>query len=196
MNHNHSYHFHYHDPAQNESGPTTSGHSKVIKGEIHNVLSVMRADPHYASPSRFCSELVPGSSATTATLYPPQGQHPLIASLRNLDEYLTLWELNRIQRTTIDTSAASTSSPSSSSITTATTTTTTTTTTTHNQHTNNIDTLTYLSPFCTAISSREVSAPITGAALDALHKFLLYGFVDPRSVYDAREGLTIVARAI
>jgi golgi-specific brefeldin A-resistance guanine nucleotide exchange factor 1 len=35
----------------------------------------------------------------------------------------------------------------------------------------------YLKPFCAAIQGRDISASVTGAALHAIHKFLLYGFL-------------------
>jgi len=36
----------------------------------------------------------------------------------------------------------------------------------------------YLPPFCEAIKSRDISASVTGAALHAIHKYLLYGFLN------------------
>ena len=145
MNQN-QYHF--------NSGPTTS-YSKVIKGEIHNVLSVIRTDPRYASPSRFSSQHQSQDQ---------QQEHPIISSLRELNEHLTYeyLELHRSSRTL----------------------------------SNSLDSLTYLAPFCTAISSPDISAAITGACLSALHKFLLYGFIDPTTVKDAKEGITVVAQCI
>jgi len=137
-------------------------HSEVVKGEIHNVLSIIKADPHYSSNCRFSSELYHPSVALSQIL------SPLISSLRELNEHLTLGELNRIKCN------AATSASSAGYI----------------------DAITYLTPFCTAISSCDVSAPITGAALSALHKFILYGLIDPSSVQDAKEGITIIARSI
>eukprot|EP00957_Ditylum_brightwellii_P142160 10830898-Ditylum_brightwellii.AAC.1 len=58
-----------------------------------------------------------------------------------------------------------------------------------------VNVVTYISPFATATSSREISASITGAALEALHKFILYGFITPSSP-NAKEGITIIARSI
>jgi hypothetical protein len=45
---------------------------KVIKGEIHNVLNVMRTDARYVSPLRFTEEL------------PSDEHHPLLTQLRDL----------------------------------------------------------------------------------------------------------------
>lgn len=49
---------------------------KVIKGEIHNVLTVMRTDARYASPQRFVEETV-------------VEDHPLLQCLRDLHEDLS-----------------------------------------------------------------------------------------------------------
>lgn len=54
--------------------------TRVIKGEIHNVLTVMRADPRYVSPMRFEEELV------------EQDEHPLLNKFRNLHVTLCAWE--------------------------------------------------------------------------------------------------------
>lgn len=54
---------------------------KVIKGEIHNVLNVMRTDARYVSPLRFMEEL------------PSDEHHPLLTQLRDLHRALSEWEL-------------------------------------------------------------------------------------------------------
>lgn len=54
---------------------------KVIKGEIHNVLNVLRTDPRYVSPLRFMEEL------------PTDEQHPLLVQLRELHRSMSEWEL-------------------------------------------------------------------------------------------------------
>jgi len=100
---------------------------KVIKGEIHNVLNVMRTDARYVSPLRFMEEL------------PSDEHHPLLTQLRDLHKTLSEWEL------------------------------------TH--HDKQPPAKMYLSPFCAAIQGRDISASVTGAALHAIHKFLLYGFL-------------------
>ena len=48
----------------------------------------------------------------------------------------------------------------------------------------------YLSPFCGAISGRDISASVTGCALSSLHKFLLYGFIRDS------EGMTLTTKAL
>lgn len=116
-----------------QNGPTTS-FSKVIKGEIHNVLATLK------------------SSKQTSFL---------VSSLRQLNEDLTLLELHR-----------SRSKPEI------------------------IDCMLYLPPFCTAVSSPEIGAAVTGACLGSIHKFLLYGFIDPTTVRDAKDGITSIASCI
>jgi brefeldin A-resistance guanine nucleotide exchange factor 1 len=105
---------------------------KVIKGEIHNVLNVMRTDPRCASPLRFVEEM------------PTDEQHPLFLRFRELHRSMTEWEL---------------------------------------KHPDDLlehqapDARMYLPPFCVAIQSRDISVNVTGAALQSLQKFLLYGFL-------------------
>lgn len=101
---------------------------KVIKGEIHNVLNVMRTDARYVSPLRFMEEL------------PTDEQHPLLVQLRDLHRSMSEWEL------------------------------------THHDH-RQPEARLYLPPFCAAIQGRDISARVTGAALQSIHKFLLYGFL-------------------
>ena len=100
---------------------------KVIKGEIHNVLNVMRSDSRYVSPLRFIEEL------------PMDEHHPLLLQLRELHRSLSEWELLH--------------------------------------HDKQPEAKLYLPAFCEAIKSRDISASVTGAALNAIHKFLLYGFL-------------------
>jgi brefeldin A-resistance guanine nucleotide exchange factor 1 len=100
---------------------------KVIKGEIHNVLNVMRTDPRYVSPLRFMEEL------------PSDEQHPLLLQLRDLHRNLSEWELQH--------------------------------------HAKQPPGKLYLPAFCSAIQGRDISASVTGAALHAIHKFVLYGFI-------------------
>jgi len=106
---------------------------KVIKGEIHNVLNVMRTDPRCASPLRFVEEM------------PSDEQHPSFLRFRELHRSMTEWELK------------------------------------HHHHTGRYhqapEARIYLPPFCVAIQSRDISANVTGAALQSLQKFLLYGFL-------------------
>jgi brefeldin A-resistance guanine nucleotide exchange factor 1 len=101
---------------------------KVIKGEIHNVLNVMRTDARYVSPLRFMEEL------------PTDEQHPLLLQLRELHRTMSEWELN------------------------------------HHDH-RQPEAKLYLPPFCAAVQGRDISASVTGAALQSIQKFLLYGFL-------------------
>jgi brefeldin A-resistance guanine nucleotide exchange factor 1 len=120
--------------AEGDASPQISGSlliqatsvSKVIKGEVHNVLNVMRTDARYVSPLRFMEEL------------PTDEQHPLLLQLRDLHQKLSEWEITKADK-----------QPHASL---------------------------YLTPFCEAIKGRDISAPVTGAALHAIHKFVLYGF--------------------
>lgn len=43
------------------------------------------------------------------------------------------------------------------------------------------DTMIWLRPFLAVVESAETSGPITGGALSSLSKFLLYGFINPKS---------------
>ena len=117
--------------------PSAHAAIKVIKGEMHNVLTVLR-EQRYVSASRFQEELV--------------GQHPLVQDFQDLNQRLS----------------RSREIP---------------------------DVLQYLPVFCAAVKHREISAPVTGAALSALHKFLLYGFILPETP-NAMEGMTAIADAL
>ena len=129
---------------KNQIPPHTA--TRVMKGEIHNVLTVMRADPRYVSPMRFEEELV------------EQDEHPLLAKFRDLHATLCAWESSPQDRLP--------------------------------------DALVYLPPFCEAIQGRDISASITGAALSALHKFLLYGFLTPGGAPNSRKGMTMMSTAL
>jgi len=54
----------------------------------------------------------------------------------------------------------------------------------------------YLQPFCSAIQGRDISARITGAALNALHKFLLYGFLNATNSKTATRAFATIADAL
>eukprot|EP00536_Pseudo-nitzschia_multiseries_P014914 jgi/Psemu1/262522/estExt_Genewise1Plus.C_7870014 len=112
---------------------STSNVCKVIKGEIHNVLNIMRTDAHFSSPLRFVEEV------------PSDEQHPLVLRFSELHRTMTEWELRYGSR--------------------------------NNNNNANPDARLYLPPFCVAIQSRDISAKVTGAALQSLQKFLLYGFL-------------------
>ena len=116
---------------------------RVIKGEIHNVLSVMRTTDHrYLSPYRFTEEV-------------PDEQHPVVLQLLDLQQALVEWDWQ-----------ADSPPP-----------------------------LLYLPPFCAAVERRDVNAAVTGAALAALHKFLIYGFLHPSDLR-APAGMTRIAQAL
>lgn len=117
--------------------------AKVIKGEIHNVLNVMRADARYSSPVRFSEEL-------------PSDEHPLLNSLKHLHEKVSRWETAEEP----------------------------------------MDVVAYLTPFCSAVSGREISANITGAALFSIHKFLLYGFITQDTTPHAMEAMNLIAKSL
>jgi brefeldin A-resistance guanine nucleotide exchange factor 1 len=108
---------------------------KVIKGEIHNVLNIMRSDPRCASPLRFVEEM------------PTDEQHPLLLRFRELHRSMTEWELRHGYDGT------------------------------SRQQLHQPEARLYLPPFCVAIQSRDISAKVTGAALQSLQKFLLFGFL-------------------
>jgi len=108
---------------------------KVIKGEIHNVLNIMRSDPRCASPLRFVEEM------------PTDEQHPLLLRFRELHRSMTEWELRHGYDGT------------------------------SRQQLHQPEARLYLPPFCMAIQSRDISAKVTGAALQSLQKFLLFGFL-------------------
>lgn len=149
---------------------------RVLKGEIHNVLTVMRSAEHslYMSAQRFTEELTEES-------------HPLVQQFQDLHFTLSDWDLQM---------AAQALYRRQRSVATA----------TSNELGNVMmdpelmmnhktpDSLMYLPPFCVAVTTREINAPVTGACLTALHKFLLYGFVHPAR--DAQAGMTLIAKAL
>jgi brefeldin A-resistance guanine nucleotide exchange factor 1 len=115
---------------------------RVIKGEIHNVLNVLRADSRYVSPLRFMEEI------------PSDEQHPLLLQLREIHATLSEWELLN--------------------------------------HQQQPEARMYLPPFCSAIQGRDISASVTGAALNAIHKFLLYGFLS----FEGPEAFATIANTL
>lgn len=107
---------------------------RIVKGEIHNVLSLMRLNRRYSSASRFHREI------------PATAESPLVRELKALhDSFASYSDLQ------------------------------------------DMDTLVWLRPFLDVIESSETSGPITGGALSSLSKFLLYGFIHPRSASPRRE---------
>ena len=144
---------------------------RVIKGEIHNLMGVMRSsEQRYISAQRFHDELA-------------EDIHPLVQQFQDLLGALNDWDLQmavphpsmlpkkQLQalkkgHTDVDPWVATP------------------------------DALLYLPPFCEAIKSRDITAPVTGAALGALHKFLIYGFVNPNVAPNAKAGMSMIADAL
>ncbi|CAI5739761.1 unnamed protein product [Peronospora destructor] len=100
-----------------------------VKGEIHNVLSMMRVNARWASADRFTQEI------------PASTQSPMMRAFKQLH-----YELQSV------TDLA------------------------------DVDTVTYLLPFVMVIESERTSGIITGAAISAVNKFLLYGLITCESL--------------
>ncbi|KAE8981691.1 hypothetical protein PF005_g23188, partial [Phytophthora fragariae] len=100
-----------------------------VKGEIHNVLSMMRVNARWASVDRFTQEI------------PASTQSPMMRAFKQLH-----YELQSV------TDLA------------------------------DVDTVAYLLPFVMVIESERTSGFITGAALSAINKFLLYGLITGESL--------------
>jgi brefeldin A-resistance guanine nucleotide exchange factor 1 len=156
---------------------------RVIKGEIHNVLGQFRADQRYVSSARFTEEILGyhldnTSSAGTSSAKDQHHQqqnhhqhqqqhHPVVQHFQDLHAALSEWEPQQ--------------HPNGQQQ--------------NGQQQNALDPMMYLPAFCAAVTGREISAPVTGAALSALHKFLLYGFLVPGS-FHAVEGMSAIADAL
>ncbi|KAL7464949.1 hypothetical protein ACHAXS_005280 [Conticribra weissflogii] len=165
--------------------------AKIIKGEIHNVLTVMRSDPRYYATSseddvssgkrvqsRFQFEerqqfvgfgrLWRSSSGGWENFY--QGNlknwkefrgegdssgflssHPILQGLRNLYDMLSAIEVDGIGGPVNSLSLKNETPP--------------------------LHAVAFIAPFAAAVCSRDVDAKTTGAALSALHKFIVYGFI-------------------
>ncbi|CAI5721120.1 unnamed protein product [Hyaloperonospora brassicae] len=95
-----------------------------VKGEIHNVLSMMRFNARWASVDRFTQEI------------PAATQSPMMRAFKQLH-----YELQSVADLA------------------------------------DVDTVTYLLPFVMVIESDRTSGFITGAAISAINKFLLYGLI-------------------
>ncbi|KAI9916957.1 hypothetical protein PsorP6_018197 [Peronosclerospora sorghi] len=100
-----------------------------VKGEIHNVLSMMRVNARWASADRFTKEI------------PASTQSPMMRAFKQLH-----YDLQSV------TDLA------------------------------DVDTVTYLLPFVMVIESERTSGFITGAAISAINKFLLYGLITRESL--------------
>ncbi|EEY54486.1 uncharacterized protein PITG_08139 [Phytophthora infestans T30-4] len=100
-----------------------------VKGEIHNVLSMMRVNARWASVDRFTQEI------------PASTQSPMMRAFKQLH-----YELQSVTDLS------------------------------------DVDTVTYLLPFVMVIESERTSGFITGAAISAINKFLLYGLITCESL--------------
>ncbi|CAI5700643.1 unnamed protein product [Peronospora effusa] len=100
-----------------------------VKGEIHNVLSMMRVNARWASADRFTQEI------------PASTQSPMMRAFKQLH-----YELQSVTDLS------------------------------------DVDTVTYLLPFIMVIESERTSGFITGAAISAINKFLLYGLITCESL--------------
>jgi len=145
--------------------------AKIIKGEIHNVLTVMRSDPRYYSTgddstkSRFEYE---ERQQSTFSIDKQQhwktdqqkigntiSSHPILQGLRNLHDLLSLLE---VEGTTTFGSGSGNGGGNA-------------------QLHRELDAVTFITPFAAAVQSKDVDAKTTGEALSALHKFIVYGFI-------------------
>lgn len=141
---------------------------RVMKGEIHNVLTAMRSsEQSYMSAQRFAEELY-------------QDQHPLVVQFQELHASMSDWDLQMAAQSLYKRNSNATSNNADS--------------TSSGFQIETPDSMLYLPPFCTAVSTREINASVTGACLTALHKFLLYGLVHPAR--DAKQGMTLIARSL
>lgn len=164
--------------------------AKIIKGEIHNVLTVMRSDPRYYTTggdggktdatrgssrfeyeerhevvgmSRFWSNsgsnsgfnsyrgmmkrLDSASNTNWSTAVGSVAAHPILQGLRDLYDLLSSYESNFIEIND------------------------------DGDEKFTLNSMTFVSPFAAAVCSPDVDAKTTGAALSALHKFIVYGFI-------------------
>ncbi|KAL9187625.1 hypothetical protein ACHAXT_006003 [Thalassiosira profunda] len=146
--------------------------AKIIKGEIHNVLTVMRSDPRYYSTgegkgkraqSRFEYEErqqstrggrfwggAPNSDwkADDAAMAGTISSHPVLQGLRDLHDLLSVLE---VEGHSLGSGGSQTKSQ--------------------------LNAVTFVTPFAAAVRSGDVDARTTGEALSALHKFIVYGFI-------------------
>ena len=147
-----------------------------VKGEIHNVLSIMRLNRRWASVERFkkeiplqVSQLLPKSSSFSYVRTPGSVRHLLrncyciryiqsesylIRSFKTLHAYLE----------SVD-------------------------------DLSDVDTPKYFEPFLDVIRSEHTSGPITGVALSSINKFLLYGFLSTESPR-VREAINNIASSV
>jgi len=157
--------------------------AKIIKGEIHNVLTVMRSDPRYYSTgddnsttkSRFEYEERQQQSFTGQKHWKSNqrigsntiSSHPILQGLRNLHDLLSLME---VEGTTFGGGGGSGNGGGNAQL--------------HRE----LDAVTFITPFAAAVQSKDVDAKTTGEALSALHKFIVYGFIGGHDHVESDEG--------
>lgn len=174
--------------------------AKIIKGEIHNVCLTMRSDPRYYNNSSNKSSFnADGDSALMmrGSRFEYEDCHPILTGLRNLHDMLSVMEVDGVFSSSLSSHSSTNSAggdddhnidnegdtqknvqksrrqkrmnqqskeqqqqPTASPLTTT-----------------QINAVTFVSPFTQAVCSRDITAKTTGAALSALHKFILYGFI-------------------
>lgn len=164
--------------------------TKIIKGEIHNVCLTMRSDPRYYISSSNNSSSDGGDTAAAMmrrSRFEYEDCHPILMRLRNLHDLLSVMEVNGIFSLSANRTAVEDHHLKLSS---------TTTSTRRRQQRkirsnqklksdddasqhlpSQITAVTFVSPFTQAVCSPDITAKTTGAALSALHKFILYGFI-------------------
>ena len=146
--------------------------AKIVKGEIHNVCLTMRSDPRYYYSNNHDDGV--------KSRFEYEDCHPILMGLRNLHDLLSSMEVDgtfvlssslnefehgekkhiqgkRRNESLTDEDQQQTLMSSSS--------------------TNNFKAITFVSPFTEAVCSADITAKTTGAALSALHKFIVYGFI-------------------
>ena len=186
--------------------------AKIIKGEIHNVLTVMRSDPRYYTTGsdggendvaingrsrfefeerqhnvgmgRFWSSDIGSSGSGSyrgmmrrlhdstnnnlSTTTRLFAAHPILQGLRDLYDLLSSFESDFYERKC----DRDLNFP--------------------------LKATSFVPPFAAAVFSPDVDAKTTEAALSALHKFIVYGFLEgsSSSTDDVRQSITTVARCI
>ena len=174
--------------------------AKIIKGEIHNVLTVMRSDPRYyttgsdgniAARSRFEYEERQHVSGMGRFWSSNSG-----SNASNSNSVMMRDSANKHLSTAIGSFAAhpilqglrdlhdALSSMESEF---------------YDGNPNvPLNAQTFVSPFAAAVCSADVDAKTTGAALSALHKFIVYGFLEGHSSSSSNviESITTVAKCI
>jgi len=161
--------------------------AKIIKGEIHNVLSVMRADPRYYSTGskgrcrfdyeerqNYSSSALYGGTKNRSSFWgggnadnwKAEGQYSVysggntISSHPILQGLRDLHDLLSVMEVEGSYQRGGSGNSSGAKCPLAA-----------------ITAVTFVSPFAAAVKSRDVDAKTTGEALSALHKFIVYGFI-------------------